>query len=117
MRILRSLVSYYFDSNSYIQILLDNAIKYSPQAGHIRLQLSEHKGYAMLKISDQGPGIPVEKREKVLQRFYRMDKSRTLPGSGLGLSLVAAVAAMHKAELIFSDNHPGLVAELRFRSV
>ena len=95
--------------------LLDNAIKYSPQAGHITLRLYRDDGHAVLKISDKGPGIPAEEREKVVQRFYRMDKSRTLPGSGLGLSLVAAVAAMHDAELVFADNHPGLVAELRFR--
>lgn len=95
--------------------LLDNAIKYSPQAGHIALHLYKDNGHAVLKISDNGPGIPAEEREKVVQRFYRMDKSRTLPGSGLGLSLVAAVAAMHDAELVFGDNKPGLVAELRFR--
>ncbi|GMR05802.1 MAG: ATP-binding protein [Gammaproteobacteria bacterium] len=95
--------------------LLDNAIKYSPQAGHIALRLYRDKGHVVLKISDSGPGIPTEERENVVQRFYRMDKSRTLPGSGLGLSLVAAVAVMHDAELVFSDSHPGLIAELRFQ--
>jgi signal transduction histidine kinase len=97
--------------------LLDNAIKYSPQAGRISLRLADSGGCAVLTISDHGPGIPVEERTKVLQRFYRMDKSRSLPGSGLGLSLVAAVAAMHDAELVLSDNQPGLVAELRFRCI
>jgi len=97
--------------------LLDNAIKYSPEAGCITLHLADQNGCAVLTISDHGPGIPAEEQDKVLQRFYRMDKSRTLPGSGLGLSLVAAVAAMHDAELMFGDNQPGLVAELRFQCI
>jgi signal transduction histidine kinase len=97
--------------------LLDNAIKYSPEASRITLRLADHNGCAVLTISDHGPGIPAEEQDKVLQRFYRMDKSRTLPGSGLGLSLVAAVAAMHDAELVFCDNQPGLVAELRFSHI
>ena len=97
--------------------LLDNAIKYSPEAGCITLHLADDNGCAVLTISDHGPGIPAEEQDKVLQRFYRMDKSRTLPGSGLGLSLVAAVAAMHDAKLVFGDNQPGLVAELRFQCI
>ena len=95
--------------------LLDNAIKYSPQAGRILMQLNEYDSHPVLLIADNGPGIPVEERSKVVQRFYRMDRSRSQHGSGLGLSLVAAVATMHNAELAFADNHPGLVAELHFR--
>ena len=94
--------------------LLDNAIKYSPQAGRITLQLSEHDNSPVLTVSDQGPGIPVAEHDKVLQRFYRMDHSRSQHGSGLGLSLVAAVARIHNTQLEFSDNHPGLIAELHF---
>ncbi|MGB5602628.1 MAG: HAMP domain-containing sensor histidine kinase [Gammaproteobacteria bacterium] len=94
--------------------LLDNAIKYSPQSGHILLRLSAHGHHPMLTVSDNGPGIPVEERDKVLRRFYRMDQSRSQHGSGLGLSLVAAVAQMHNAALEFGDNHPGLIAELHF---
>ena len=97
--------------------LLDNAIKYSPEAGCITLHMADQNGCAVLTISDHGPGIPAEEQDKVLQRFYRMDKSRTLPGSGLGLSLVAAVAAMHNAQLVLGDNQPGLVAELRFQCI
>jgi signal transduction histidine kinase len=96
--------------------LLDNAIKYSPEAGRILLQLNEHNNSKMLVVSDSGPGIPVAERSNVLQRFYRMDQSRSQQGSGLGLSLVAAVARMHNAKLVFNDNHPGLIAELNFRS-
>jgi len=94
--------------------LLDNAIKYSPRAGRIMLQLSQHHHSPVLSIADNGPGIPVEERDKVLQRFYRMDRSRSQHGSGLGLSLVAAVARMHNATLAFADNHPGLIARLDF---
>jgi len=95
--------------------LLDNAIKYSPQAGHISMQLNERGHHSVLTIADNGPGIPVAERDRVLQRFYHMDQSRSQLGSGLGLSLVAAVARMHDAKIVFGDNHPGLVAELHFR--
>jgi signal transduction histidine kinase len=96
--------------------LLDNAIKHSPQAGRIALRLSEREGHPLLAISDSGPGIPEAERNKVLQRFYRMDRSRSQQGSGLGLSLVAAVAKMHNVRLEFGGNHPGLVAELHFNT-
>jgi signal transduction histidine kinase len=94
--------------------LLDNAIKYSPYAGQVLLQLSEHDHRPVVTIADNGPGIPVEEHGKVLQRFYRMDQSRSQHGSGLGLSLVAAVAQMHNVRLEFKDNEPGLIAELHF---
>ena len=96
--------------------LLDNAIMYSPLAGGILIQLSERDLHPVLTIADSGPGIPVKEHEKVLQRFYRMDHSRTQHGSGLGLSLVAAVARMHNATIEFDDNRPGLIAELHFNS-
>jgi signal transduction histidine kinase len=95
--------------------LLDNAIKYSPQAGHILLHIAVSNDCPVLAISDNGPGIPVGERARVLQRFYRMDQSRSQQGSGLGLSLVAAVAQIHNARLEFGDNHPGLIAELHFQ--
>ncbi len=94
--------------------LIDNAIKYSPTAGRVTLHLKERDQHPVLSIADNGPGIPVEEHGKVLQRFYRMDRSRSQQGSGLGLSLVAAVAHMHSATLEFHDNQPGLIAELRF---
>lgn len=95
--------------------LLDNAIKYSPAGGRIRMRLVERDKHPLMSIADNGPGIPVAERENVLQRFYRMDQSRSQHGSGLGLSLVAAVARMHNATIEFGDNHPGLIAELHFR--
>jgi len=65
-----------------------------------------------VRITDSGPGIPEVDRERVLQRFVRLDATRTTPGNGLGLSLVRAVADLHGAVLTLSDNHPGLVVEL-----
>lgn len=84
--------------------LLDNAVKYSPPGGRIDLTL-EIRGAAgqgdraVIEVCDQGPGIPAESRERVLERFYRLESSRSTPGSGLGLSLVAAVAALHGGRL------------------
>jgi signal transduction histidine kinase len=96
--------------------LLDNAIKYSPKEGSIELRVTDHEDKPAISVSDSGPGIPAVEHDKILQRFYRMDSSRSQPGSGLGLSLVAAVAEMHKAKLKLGDNHPGVIAELEFQS-
>ena len=62
----------------------------------------------MLRVADTGPGIPAEERGKVLQRLYRLDRSRHTPGNGLGLSLVEAVVALHGGHLALADNGPGL---------
>ncbi len=96
--------------------LLDNAIKYSPVHSKIEIRLRERDQQPVMSISDNGPGIPAAEHSKVVQRFYRLDQSRTQHGSGLGLSLVAAVARMHNAKLDFDDNHPGLIAELSFNN-
>ena len=95
--------------------LLDNAIKYSPKEGSIELRVTEYEYKPAISVSDSGPGISAVERDKVLQRFYRMDSSRSQPGSGLGLSLVAAVADMHNAKLKLGNNHPGVIAELEFQ--
>jgi signal transduction histidine kinase len=94
--------------------LLDNAIKYTPRGGSIMLDLRQADGAVELSVADDGPGIPADERDKVVQRFYRLERSRATPGSGLGLSLVAAVAQLHRAKLRLEDNHPGLKATLRF---
>jgi signal transduction histidine kinase len=62
----------------------------------------------LLSVTDTGPGIPEADRPRVVERFVRLEQSRSLPGSGLGLSLVHAVALLHGGELKFEDNHPGL---------
>jgi signal transduction histidine kinase len=92
--------------------LLDNAIKHTPDAGRIEISLAPADGGASITVQDDGPGIPAEEREKVKERFYRLDRSRSTPGSGLGLSLVSAVAARHGGELRLEDGEPGLRAIL-----
>lgn len=87
--------------------LLDNAIKFSHAGGRIALALVPGDGEVVLRVADQGPGIPPEERDKVVRRFYRVERSRHAPGSGLGLSLVAAVVALHGGRLVLEDAEPG----------
>lgn len=94
--------------------LLDNAVKYSPAGGRITVALGAGDDTARLIVADNGPGIPAEDRERVLERFVRLDTSRGTPGSGLGLSLVAAVAKLHGVALTLDDNDPGLRVTLVF---
>lgn len=94
--------------------ILENAIKYTPAGGVITLAVHGDAGGPRLIVSDTGPGIPEDKRESVLSRFVRLDASRSTPGTGLGLSLVAAIAGFHGAVLELDDNHPGLVVSLSF---
>ncbi len=93
--------------------LIDNAIKFSPDGGAVAVDAHREGDSAVLSVSDAGPGIPAVERERVTQRFARLDQSRSLPGSGLGLSLVKAVAELHGGSLVFADNAPGLRAILR----
>lgn len=88
--------------------LLDNAIKYTPEGGVVGLRMLEQNGETLIQVTDSGPGIPESEHDNVLQRFYRVDESRTTPGSGLGLALADAVFRLHGMELRFSNNHPGL---------
>ena len=67
-----------------------------------------------LLVADNGPGIPDSERGRVLERFYRLDRSRNTPGTGLGLALVAAVAKLHGASLHLDDARPGLCVTLQF---
>ncbi|MCY4405179.1 MAG: HAMP domain-containing sensor histidine kinase [Rhodospirillaceae bacterium] len=87
--------------------LLDNALAYTHE-GRIRVSLAHgDSGAVRLTVEDSGPGIPPEERERVLQRFVRLDASRTGGGSGLGLSLVAGVATLHRAELALVESPLG----------
>lgn len=97
--------------------LLDNAITHTPSGCTVVLSCVEVAGQAVLTVGDNGPGIPAGERDKVLRRFYRGEQSRTTPGSGLGLSLVVAVAELHGAELALADNAPGLRVSVRFPGV
>jgi signal transduction histidine kinase len=92
--------------------LLDNAIKYSNPGGRVTLALDASSNGTVFTVADQGSGIPEGEREKVLERFYRLEASRTTTGSGLGLALVAAVARLHGGVLHLDDNEPGLKASL-----
>jgi len=94
--------------------LLDNAVKFTPRGGRIVLALARAGDRLQLSVADSGPGVPAADRERVLQRFVRLDASRNAPGSGLGLSLVAAVAKLHGATLELGDEAPGLRVTLTF---
>jgi len=87
--------------------LLDNAVKYSPAGATVRIALTRDDGRATLAVLDGGPGIPAGDRTRVLDRFVRLDQARRTPGSGLGLSLVRAVADMHGAGLSLEDGPDG----------
>ena len=94
--------------------LIDNAIKYTPANGTVSVVVRRVGLGCELIVADTGPGIPEADRERVLDRFVRLEASRNSPGSGLGLSLVRAVAWLHCAELALGDNLPGLRVTLRF---
>lgn len=92
--------------------LLDNALKFSPEGGVIRVSAAVEAGTVRITVADQGPGIPEEDRQRATERFFRGESARSTPGSGLGLSLVQAVAHLHGGEIVLSDAGPGLVAVL-----
>ncbi len=95
--------------------LVDNAIKYTPATGIVSVRLWEQQDQYLVEIADSGPGVPPAEREKVLQRFYRVEASRSeQPGNGLGLSLVNAVVKLHGGSVQLADNFPGLRVTLRF---
>lgn len=98
--------------------LLDNAIKYTPPGGRIDLALERiGPGQAELVVSDSGPGIPAAAREQIFQRFFRLEASRSMPGSGLGLSLVDAVVRLHGFAIEITDAAPGARFVLRFTTL
>jgi signal transduction histidine kinase len=98
--------------------LLDNAVKYTPEGGAVGLSVKRlPAGEIELTVSDSGPGIPPEDRDRAVERFVRLEQSRSLPGSGLGLSLASAVAEAHRGRLVLDTaGHPppnvGLAARL-----
>ncbi|WP_102227057.1 sensor histidine kinase [Acidimangrovimonas sediminis] len=94
--------------------LVENAIRHCPPGTRIRCAAGQGADGPFLRVADDGPGIPEGERTKVLRRLYRLEASRSTPGSGLGLSLVEAVAALHGARLSLGDGAPGLTVELRF---
>jgi signal transduction histidine kinase len=94
--------------------LVDNAIKNTPGGGDITLSVERSPTDVRLRVADTGPGIPEAERDHVLEPFVRLDSSRSTPGSGLGLALVAAIARLHSARIELCDNKPGLSVALIF---
>ncbi|NBU28631.1 MAG: sensor histidine kinase, partial [Caulobacteraceae bacterium] len=89
--------------------ILDNAVKYTPPGGAVMLRLRRRSsGEVEFSVTDTGPGVPEEDRARVVERFVRLENSRNAPGTGLGLSLVAAVAEAHGGRLELSEG-PGVV--------
>jgi signal transduction histidine kinase len=97
--------------------LVVNAVKFSPPGQTIALSLEATDAEVILTVADRGPGIPAADRERAVERFVRLDSSRGAPGTGLGLSLVKAVANLHRGRLVLADNQPGLRAILRIPRV
>ena len=94
--------------------LIENAIRHAPRGATITLLASLQARGVEIVVADTGGGIPAEERQNVLRPFYRMESSRTTEGSGLGLSLVAAIAKQHRAQLTLADNGPGLRVSVVF---
>ena len=94
---------------------VDNAIKYTPEQGEIRVQLYQKDKQIHICVSDNGPGVEEEHKENLFRRFYRADVCRQTPGTGLGLSLVSAVVKLHKGTVALEDTDPhGLTICMRF---
>lgn len=94
--------------------LIENAVRHCPAGASITLELGHDRGAPMAVVRDTGPGIPAAERVRVFQRFYRLERSRTTPGSGLGLALVAAICDLHGIELSIEDAEPGTAFRMRF---
>ena len=92
--------------------LVDNALKYAGSGATVRVRASQERDTVSLVVQDDGPGIPPVERSRVVDRFYRLDQSRSLPGNGLGLSIVTAIASLHWGKLYLEDASPGLIARI-----
>jgi signal transduction histidine kinase len=94
--------------------LIENAIRHTPAGTRILIRLAVSGNTVAASVEDDGPGIPLAEYDKVFRRFYRLTSSRSTPGYGLGLALVAAIANLHNAKIELSDNHPGLRCLISF---
>jgi signal transduction histidine kinase len=92
--------------------LTDNALKYAGSGATVRVRATQDRDAVSMIVQDDGPGIPPAERSRVIERFYRLDQSRSLPGNGLGLSIVAATASLHWGKLELEDAAPGLIARI-----
>jgi signal transduction histidine kinase len=94
--------------------LIENSIRHSPKGIRIGVGLHNQFDRYVAVVWDTGPGIPEDERNNVFRRLYRLERARSTPGSGLGLSLVAAIAELHGASVELHDNKPGLRISVSF---
>lgn len=92
--------------------LVENAITHVPAPGHIEVAARRDGTGTVIEVADDGPGVPAAEREKIFRRLYRLDRSRSTPGHGLGLALVSSIAELHEARIVVDDAQPGLVMRL-----
>jgi signal transduction histidine kinase len=97
---------------SAVANLVDNALKYAGAGATVEVSAAEAGDGVNIVVRDDGPGIPAAERARVVERFYRLDRSRGLPGNGLGLSIVTAIATLHRGKLTLDDAAPGLAARI-----
>ncbi len=96
--------------------LIENAIRHCPDGTTVFIDAGEYHGEPWFRVADNGPGVPEELREKLFQRMFRLEASRTTPGTGLGMTLVKAVADLHCASVTLDDNNPGLSITVKFET-
>jgi signal transduction histidine kinase len=94
--------------------LVENALRHTPSGANIAVEARRAGDDVVLSVADDGPGVPAAERDKLFDRFYRLETARSAPGNGLGLALVAAVAKLHGAEVKLADAAPGLEARIVF---
>ncbi|MGV8856857.1 MAG: ATP-binding protein [Devosia sp.] len=94
--------------------LIENSIRHAKDGTAITIAIQSRKGGVAIRVADDGPGIPALERDKVFRRLYRLEKSRTTAGTGLGLSMVKAIADLHGATIALADEKPGLAVTVAF---
>jgi signal transduction histidine kinase len=94
--------------------VVENALRHAGAGARIEVAVTSAAESAMVTVTDNGPGIPEADRARVFDRFYRLETSRSTPGNGLGLALVAAVARLHGADVRLDDARPGVEARVTF---
>jgi signal transduction histidine kinase len=97
---------------SAVASLIDNAIKYAGSGATVKVSAQAEPQGVVISVRDNGPGIPINELQRVTERFYRLDQARSLPGNGLGLAIVAAIAQLHGGQLRLEDGNPGLRASI-----
>jgi signal transduction histidine kinase len=95
--------------------LIDNAVKFTPEGGAVRVSVAMEANRPVIRVSDSGPGVEPAERDRIFDRFYRAVRDDRIPGSGLGLSIATAIAKLHDFDLRVEDNHPGAMFEMGAR--